>query len=75
MNTQSIKFYGVNSLYCDFIHWLPNTLSTLRQRLAIWNQRIIDRSRLSRTNDRQLRDIGLTRTEAQYLSEKPFWKF
>ena len=42
--------------------------------LSEWRRRIDDRNRLAVLDDRMLRDIGLTRAEAIYLSEKPFWR-
>ena len=42
--------------------------------LRTWRRRIDERNRLSVLDERMLKDIGLTRTEAIYLSEKPFWR-
>ena len=33
-----------------------------------------ERDQLSRMDDRMLADIGLTRADAKYLSDKPFWR-
>jgi uncharacterized protein YjiS (DUF1127 family) len=32
------------------------------------------RTELARLDDRMLKDIGLTRGDADFLSEKPFWR-
>jgi uncharacterized protein YjiS (DUF1127 family) len=39
-----------------------------------WRRRSRDRASLARLNDRMLADIGLTRADAEYLVNKPFWK-
>jgi len=39
-----------------------------------WRRRIRERSQLAALDDRMLRDIGITRLDAQYLSNKPFWR-
>jgi uncharacterized protein YjiS (DUF1127 family) len=33
-----------------------------------------ERDQLSRMDDRMLADIGLTRADAAFLSDKPFWR-
>ena len=45
-------------------------LATFRE----WRRRSGDRERLAGLDDRMLRDIGLSRADAMYLSSKPFWK-
>ena len=45
-------------------------LATLRQ----WHRRARDRAELAGLDDRMLRDIGLTRADAEFLSSKPFWR-
>jgi uncharacterized protein YjiS (DUF1127 family) len=39
-----------------------------------WRQRIHERAELARLNDRTLHDIGLSRAEAEFLINTPFWK-
>ena len=39
-----------------------------------WRRRARDRSQLAQLDDRMLRDIGLTRADAEFLSNKPFWR-
>ncbi len=46
----------------------------VRRRLAIWGQRYRTRQVLARMDDRLLKDIGLSRTEALQESDKPFWR-
>jgi uncharacterized protein YjiS (DUF1127 family) len=39
-----------------------------------WRRRAKDRAQLATLDDRMLADIGVTRAEAQFLSDKPFWR-
>jgi uncharacterized protein YjiS (DUF1127 family) len=39
-----------------------------------WRQRVNGRAELARLDDRMLRDIGITRADAEFLSNKPFWR-
>src|SRR5215472_13028620 len=39
-----------------------------------WRRRAHDRAELVRLDDRMLKDIGLTRSDAEFLSNKPFWR-
>jgi uncharacterized protein YjiS (DUF1127 family) len=50
--------------------WITRALATLRE----WRLRAKGRSELARLDERMLRDIGITRAEAVFLSNKPFWK-
>ncbi len=49
---------------------IKNLLATL----LAWQSRADGRKRLSELDDRLLADMGISRTEAQYESSKPFWK-
>ncbi len=42
--------------------------------LQRWQKRSRDRARLGAMSERQLKDIGLTVSDAHRESEKPFWK-
>jgi uncharacterized protein YjiS (DUF1127 family) len=44
-------------------------LPTLRK----WRRRTRDRTELAKFDDSMLQDIGLTRADAQFLINKPFW--
>ncbi len=57
---------GVEALG-DAARWV---LATLRA----WRRRIRQRAEIARLNDRMLADIGLTRGEAEFLANKPFWR-
>jgi uncharacterized protein YjiS (DUF1127 family) len=39
-----------------------------------WRRRVRERGELSALDDRMLKDIGLTRADAEFLSNKPFWR-
>ncbi len=45
-------------------------LTTFRE----WRRRAHGRAELARLDDRMLRDIGITRSDAEFLSNKPFWR-
>jgi uncharacterized protein YjiS (DUF1127 family) len=42
--------------------------------LREWRRRIRDRNQLGTLSDLMLQDIGISRAEAQYLANKPFWR-
>jgi uncharacterized protein YjiS (DUF1127 family) len=39
-----------------------------------WRRRSRERAELAALDDRTLKDIGLTRADAEFLSNKPFWR-
>jgi uncharacterized protein YjiS (DUF1127 family) len=43
-------------------------------RLRQWRRRARDRAELAALDDRMLADIGISRTEAEFLANKPFWR-
>jgi uncharacterized protein YjiS (DUF1127 family) len=45
-------------------------IATLRE----WHRRARERAELSSLDDRTLKDIGLTRADAEFLANKPFWR-
>ena len=71
------------------IHWHP-TRSRRRQHSAVlaltdagnhvvatlreWRRRSRERAELAELDDRVLKDIGLTRADAEFLINKPFWR-
>jgi uncharacterized protein YjiS (DUF1127 family) len=46
----------------------------LRMRLREWRRRARDRAELAALDDRTLADIGISRAEAEFLANKPFWR-
>jgi uncharacterized protein YjiS (DUF1127 family) len=49
---------------------LQSTLATLRE----WRRRSRDRHELAGLDDAMLNDIGITRADAEFLANKPFWR-
>jgi uncharacterized protein YjiS (DUF1127 family) len=47
--------------------------SDLRAVFIEWRQRVRSRYDLMMLDDRQLRDLGLTRSDARNEASKPFW--
>jgi uncharacterized protein YjiS (DUF1127 family) len=46
----------------------------LQMRLQQWRERSMGRRELMQLTDRDLHDIGVTRSEAQAEANKPFWE-
>jgi uncharacterized protein YjiS (DUF1127 family) len=46
----------------------------VRDRVRQWRRRMRDRAHLAELDDRMLADIGLTKADAEYLINKPFWR-
>jgi uncharacterized protein YjiS (DUF1127 family) len=42
--------------------------------LRQWRKRARERAELTALDDRSLKDIGLTRADAEFLANKPFWR-
>jgi uncharacterized protein YjiS (DUF1127 family) len=42
--------------------------------VMLWRERVRQRRALARLNEVQLRDIGITRGQAQFEANKPFWR-
>jgi|SRR6516225_2227176 uncharacterized protein YjiS (DUF1127 family) len=53
---------------------LSGFLSGVHATLRKWRQRKNGRLELARLDERMLRDIGLTRVDADYEINKPFWR-
>ena len=51
----------------DATDWV---FATMRE----WRRRSRDRAELAMLDDRMLRDIGLTHSDAEFLANKPFWR-
>jgi uncharacterized protein YjiS (DUF1127 family) len=54
----------------------PATRITARMLASFgrWRRRSRDRAQLARLDDRMLADIGISRAEAEFLANKPFWR-
>ena len=49
-------------------------LAGLRATVADWRRRHRARAELGRMSDRELRDLGVTRAEAEREAAMPFWR-
>lgn len=48
--------------------------SRLLNTVRTWRRRSRERAQLGALSDRMLSDIGITRADAIFLSNRPFWK-
>ncbi|PGH53871.1 hypothetical protein CRT60_28960 [Azospirillum palustre] len=53
---------------------LGGRVVSLFDRLATWNERRRQRRALEALPDHLLSDIGISRADADYEAEKPFWR-
>ncbi len=51
-----------------------NPVKRLLKTLEIWVDRVNQRKQLAKLDDRMLKDIGITRIEANREIAKPFWR-
>ncbi len=51
----------------------PGFLNKIRTNLNLWIERVQQRKELSELSDHQLKDIGITRDQAEKESNKNFW--
>ena len=58
----------------DAIHALSDAGGHVAATLREWRRRSRERAELAALDDRTLKDIGLTRADAEFLSNKPFWR-
>jgi uncharacterized protein YjiS (DUF1127 family) len=59
---------------CDRTGVLHHVLARMASELGEWRRRLRDRRDLAAMSDRSLRDIGLTRYDADWEARKPFWQ-
>ena len=74
MNTLKLQPAIATDLYDESLRRVKEYFSTIGQALKIWNQRSIGRSRLPRMNEHLLRDMGISRYEAENIAEQPCWR-
>ena len=53
---------------------VAGTATRMITRLAQWRRRAGIGRELARLDDRMLADIGISRAEAEFLVNKPFWR-
>ncbi len=56
------------------LHALSDAGNHFVMTLRDWSRRSRERAELAALDDRMLKDIGLTRADAEFLSNKPFWR-
>ena len=56
------------------LHLVSRVFACLSTTLQAWRRRARDRAQLAALDDRMLADIGLSRAEAEFLVNKPFWR-
>jgi uncharacterized protein YjiS (DUF1127 family) len=59
---------------CDRTGFLVRALARMASEVGEWRRRVRDRRALAAMSDRSLRDIGLTRYDADWEARKPFWR-
>jgi uncharacterized protein YjiS (DUF1127 family) len=53
---------------------LFSILNGLVEAPFVWLERLQDRRRLAELDDHMLRDIGISRSEAEQVASTPFWR-
>ncbi|HEX3862356.1 MAG TPA: DUF1127 domain-containing protein [Stellaceae bacterium] len=56
------------------IEALNDTTTWILGNLREWRRRIQERRELASLSERTLADIGVSRADADFLSNKPFWR-
>lgn len=49
-------------------------LARISEVLSVWQRRMRERAELSRWQERDMRDAGLSRHQVEYEIAKPFWR-
>jgi uncharacterized protein YjiS (DUF1127 family) len=55
-------------------HHVPSVWSGLNNTFHLWRKRYLARRELARWSDRDLHDIGVSRSDVIYEADKPFWR-
>jgi len=55
-------------------HHVPGLLGQLSETFHIWRHRYQARRELAQWADRDLHDVGLSRSDVVFEAEKPFWR-
>ena len=55
-------------------HPASNAAARVLAKFHEWRRRARDRAQLAALDDRMLADIGISRAEAEFLANKPFWR-
>lgn len=74
VSSRPISFRPVDSLATRIASRVATGWSRLRQLLRIWAARDRARRELAGLDDATLRDIGMSRGDADFTAGKPFWQ-
>jgi uncharacterized protein YjiS (DUF1127 family) len=55
-------------------HHAPGLLTQIVETLHVWQERRHQRAELAQWNERDLHDVGLSRGDIVFETEKPFWR-
>ena len=55
-------------------HHAPGILALILETLHVWQERRHQRAELAQWNERDLHDVGLSRSDIIFEAEKPFWR-
>ncbi len=55
-------------------HHVTGVWADVAETLRLWRQRYRTRQELARWTDRDLHDVGVSRSDITYEAEKPFWR-
>jgi len=55
-------------------HHAPGLWGVLSDTFQLWRQRYVARHELARWSDRDLHDIGVSRSDVIHEADKPFWR-
>ena len=58
----------------SFLRRLAGLPARVLDRLLIWQERAAERAHLASLDDRILKDIGISRSQADIEARKPFWR-
>jgi uncharacterized protein YjiS (DUF1127 family) len=64
----------MTAVYLHTSHRGSGAPNSLRRTFREWRRRAQDRRELAGLSDEMLHDIGVSRAEALYLANKPFWR-
>ena len=66
--------FSVPEISGGFVHKLIHLPVTLFETLLVWQERADERAHLASLDDRLLRDMGLSRADAEREAAIPFWR-
>ena len=69
--TYTLRRPGVPSTFLRRLAELP---VRILDRLLTWQERAAERAHLASLDDHRLKDIGLSRAQADLEARKPFWR-